>query len=128
MMRMQAAIVEAALSVSILVLASAAITATAFDGTSGGSGSEQQMAASYDFFRILQQNSSYAQCIDSMGSCSDTALKDIMEIYGLGYAQISMGGAYAHLGNASSCASTYNFCEPIASDGYKIMCIRTCKG
>ena len=127
-MKMQAAIAEAALSISILVLSSAAITATAFDSTSGGTGAAQQIAASYAFFRIVQQNSSYAQCIENMGHCSSIALESFMYVYKLRYAQISTEGAYVHLGNISSCVSSYDFCEPVASVEYRIMCMRTCIG
>ena len=127
-MKLQAAIVEAALAASLLVLSSTAIAAMAYDTAAGGQGPVQQINAAYDMFRIMQGNTSYAQCIIGEGTCAEAALEEMMGIYRLSYMGIDAGGLNAHAGNATACSSEYRFCEPIELNGYSIMCVYTCAG
>ncbi|MGC8538105.1 MAG: hypothetical protein ACP5MZ_03960 [Candidatus Micrarchaeia archaeon] len=127
-MKLQAAIVEAALATSLLALSSVAITALAYNTVGEGQGPAQQINAAYDLFRIMQGNISYTRCIISGGVCADAELKEMKEVYGLGYMGIYAGRLDAHAGNTTACSSMYRLCEPIRLDGYRIMCIYTCTG
>ncbi|MGC8538203.1 MAG: hypothetical protein ACP5MZ_04490 [Candidatus Micrarchaeia archaeon] len=127
-MKLQAAIVEAALATSLLVLSSTAITSIAYNTAGAGKGPAQQVNAAYDLLRIVQGNTSYAQCIISGGTCAETELGEIKEIYGLDYIGIDAEGLNAHAGSAAVCSSEYRLCEPIELGGYNIMCVYTCSG
>ena len=127
-MKLQAAIVEAALAASLLVLSSAAITAMAYNTAGVYQSPAQQVNAAYDMFRIMQGNISYAQCIIRGGTCAEAELGEIMKIYRLGYIGIDAGMLDAHAGNATACSSRYRLCEPIELEGHSIMCVYTCAG
>ncbi len=123
---MQAAVVEAALSISLMVLSSAAIAAIAYDGTGGAGTYIRQADAAYDLFSIMQHNSTYSSCIYGMGQCSERFLNEFAGIYGLSYMRVSAAGSEMSEGNSSKCTASYSFCEPIALEGYRIMCSYTC--
>lgn len=125
-MKMQAAIVEAALAISVLVLSSAAIAAIVYDSTNGSAGQMQQANAAYDLFRIMQQNSTYEKCIYGAGACPGSLLAEFRSIYGLSYIRISAADSEVHSGSLSECASGYSFCEPIIPARYGIMCVYAC--
>ena len=127
-MKLQAAIIEAALAASLLVLSSTAITAMAYNTAGMGQGPAQQVDAAYDVLHIMQGNISYAQCMIGGGACAEAELGEIMKVYRLGYIGIDSGMIDAHAGNATACSSRYRLCEPIELGGDRIMCVYTCAG
>jgi len=120
--------VEAALSISILLLAGTAIAAMAYDSTASSMGPMRQENAALDMLNIVQGNSTYANCIEGMGHCSRTLLKGIRSIYSLSYIGIRFAGTSVQSGDSTKCISNYDFCEPLESYGYRLMCVYTCAG
>ncbi len=112
-------------------LLSAVATLAAYctiDSAGAGWNGFRSASLSYDFPNFVYGNSDLGSCAAGSATCANV-LANLVEVYGLEYANFSYPGTFHVIGNSSTCTSYQRECMPLRVGGnFSVACLVWCGG